>query len=109
MNSTHHGADQPLDMAAIVRAFHRSVLKFDAVLGGATQQCLAMEFPAIVDMDDVRQAKNWPIAANGVLVQPLGFVHHQVLDSQCHRRRRWALQCQIEADDHSAGHINGEG
>ena len=51
VNRSHHGSNEPLDMAPEVRLFGRAVFQHHAVFLTATHQRLGMEFFPVIDVN----------------------------------------------------------
>ncbi|MFW8589153.1 hypothetical protein ACOJBM_43205 [Rhizobium beringeri] len=95
-------------MATVMWTSDRAVLKVDSVFCRASYKCLAMELPAIVQMDDVRQTEDRPFCLNVARSQPAVLRQYHLLDRQGDGCRRRAFQTEKEPGHHPARHINSQ-
>lgn len=51
MTCSHHSADKPLDVTAVMRAGDRSVDEIDAMLGRTPREGSSPEFPGVIEMN----------------------------------------------------------
>ncbi len=108
MDSAHHRADQALDMPAIMRRGDRTMHQRNAVFRSPSRERAAAKLAAVVDVNHVRQARDRPVSVHATSLEPLGFRHHEVVDRQSDRRRRWRFQTEIETGHHAARHVDRE-
>src|SRR5216683_1410274 len=106
MNFAHHGADQPLDMAAIMRRPHRAVVDGDAILVATALQRFGAELLGVVQMQPLRDAARWPQRIDAALGQPALLGERRMTQAQRDGRRRRRLQRQMEADNTTRADIN---
>ena len=99
MDLAHHRADQPLDMAAIVRRAHRPVVDGDAILLASALQRLGPELLGVVEMQALRDAAHRPLCVDGALGEPAILGECCMGKAQRDGRRRGRLQRQMEARD----------
>ncbi|WP_413776989.1 hypothetical protein [Mesorhizobium sp. AR07] len=108
VDRTHHRPDQPLDVPPIMRPGDGPIFKGDAMLRRPTDQRLSMEFPAIVDVDHVRQPENGPRRLDIACLKPGFLRHHNVLDAKRYGGRRRTFQSEVEARHHPACNVDGQ-
>ncbi|MEO1959775.1 MAG: hypothetical protein ABGW82_02155, partial [Paracoccus sp. (in: a-proteobacteria)] len=61
MDGAHHGADQPLDMAAIVGSGDRTMDELDAIFLSAPLQGARPEFLGVIEVDGIREPAGRPL------------------------------------------------
>src|SRR5713226_1930895 len=106
MNFAHHSADQPLDMAAIMRRPHRAVVDGDAILVATAFQCFGAELLGVVQMQPLRDAARWPQRIDAAFGQPALLGERRMTQAQRDGGRRRRLQRQMEADNTTRADIN---
>ncbi len=73
MHGTHHGSDEPLDVAAKARGCGRPVLELDAVSRQAALRA-RVELRAIIAVKNSGQACDRPVKIKASLIDPSAFV-----------------------------------
>ena len=106
MNGAHHGADQPFDMAAIVRCGGRAVDELYAILLGAALQRAGTEFLGVVEMDRIGKPGDRPLGADAQPGKPCLFWLHAMLDRERDGNRRRCLERQEESFDSVFGNLS---
>ncbi|CCV09113.1 hypothetical protein MESS2_850017 [Mesorhizobium metallidurans STM 2683] len=105
----HHGADQPLDMAAIVRRAHRPMVDRDPILLAPALQRLGPELLGVVEVQAFRDAANRPLCVDGALGEPALLGECCVGQAERDGRRRGRLQRQVEAGDAARADVDRQG
>ncbi len=99
MDLAHHCPDQPLDMAAIVRRPHRTIIHRDPILLAAALQRFGMELLGVVEVQPLDQSLDWPITGDPARHQPAGLRQNGMGDTQRDRRSGRRFERQMKARD----------
>ena len=109
MRGAHHRADQPLDMAAVVRPRHRAINQSNTMLIAAALERARLELLGVVEMERLGNPGDRPFGGDAQPRQPRLLRQDQMLDGQRHGSRRRRLERDIEPRHHAARHIDRQG
>ena len=101
VDAPHERPHQPLDMPAIPRRTHRTVIKLNTMLTTATLQGPRMKLLAVVDVHAARQARNRPRQADFSFRQPRCLGQHCMRQSKRNRRCARRVERYPEPGDHA--------
>jgi hypothetical protein len=93
-------------MGTVMRALNRSVNERNSVLSRPANEGFAMELTSVVEMNDIREPMDRPIGLDAPILEPRSFRQDQLLNGERDRRRRGALQTDVETRHHPAGNID---
>ncbi|WP_286192217.1 hypothetical protein [Roseomonas genomospecies 6] len=105
----HEMADAPFDVAAHVRRSRRPVPHLDAVILAGPCEGLGVELLAVVDVDDLAQARDRPFGRKTARRQPVALVHHRVGDAGRHTGHAGRIEGQVEAAVHPGSDVHRQG
>ena len=87
MHRSHHGADQTLDMSAVVRATNRTMNEGNSMFCCAANESLAVKLAGVVEMNDIRKAMGRPLGLDVPIFEPRCLRQDQLLDDERNGRR----------------------
>src|SRR5271156_30945 len=106
MHAPHDGADQPLDVTAIVRRANRSPNEFYSLLTAGPREGPASEVGAIVRMKRFREPRHRPTRIDRVFLEPSAFLVDSVQHAKTDGHPGRLIHRQMEPDHHAGAKIN---
>src|SRR3954454_13189661 len=88
MHAAHHGADQPFDMAAVVRCAGQAPKGADAFVPAGADECPRAEVGAVVDVHGLGEPRHRPGRLDLTLLEPSRLVVDGVEQAQADRDPR---------------------
>lgn len=108
VNSPHLRADQALDVAAIAGRSWWAPIDMNAMFLAATNEGLAVELSAIIDMDGPGQAHGRPSDVDAKRFQHRAFVEDGTQEAQPDRTDGGGFEREMQADNHAGVDVDGE-
>ena len=106
MYSTHLGANQPFNVAAIMRLSRIPPDGANAMISASAHEHVATKVRTIVGMQCLRQARHGPRPFDSTVLKPGGLVVNRVQKAQANRYARGSIKREIEPGHHSRHDVN---